>query len=159
MEPRPLSGRRDRRTDLVVARQLGGRPRADQRPRDREHLLLAAGQRARVLIQALADPREQLQRAVADAGDAGQIAAQVAAELEALLDGEVAILDGEREPFLSDAPKLAWSPVIDAKWPITIGPLPGSCEPIPETSGDRLSHAAPNAGTTATTSGPARGGR
>jgi hypothetical protein len=57
----------------------------------------------------------------------------------------VALLDREREPVLVRRPNVASEPVSDANWPTTIGPLPRSCELIPETLGDRLSHDAASA--------------
>src|SRR6266536_59338 len=60
---------------------------AEQGPADRKHLLLAAGQRAGLLRQPLAEYREQLEHACAILGDAGRVVAQERAEVEVLRHG------------------------------------------------------------------------
>ena len=60
-----------------------------QRPRHREHLLLAARQRARVLTPPLAEDRKQLEHALQVASGVALLAPGVQADAEILLHGEV----------------------------------------------------------------------
>jgi hypothetical protein len=65
--------RRQTERRLIEEEQPGP---GQERARDRQHLLLAARQGPGALGQALAQPREQGERMVAIAGDAGRIAPQ-----------------------------------------------------------------------------------
>ena len=60
---------------------------AHQRAADGEHLLLAAGHRARLLLLALLEAREQVEDAVEVLADPLAVAAQVGAQLEVLAHG------------------------------------------------------------------------
>ena len=77
-----------REAERRLVEQQQPRPR-HERARDREHLLLAARERAGALLAALAQAREQLEHALAVRCDPGAVLAQVGAELEVLLDREV----------------------------------------------------------------------
>ena len=76
-----------------------------QRPADREHLLLAAGHRARLLVLALLQAREQVEDALEVLADP-VVAAAVGAHVEVLADGHpreaVASLRREGDPAADD---------------------------------------------------------
>src|SRR6266545_6524767 len=66
-------------------------PRLRQaRPREREHLLLAAGERSRLLVAPLAQPRQLARHLVEVARDRLPVAPQVRAHLQVLPDRELA---------------------------------------------------------------------
>src|SRR5205823_9614668 len=93
----------DPHAGLVEQQPLGLGP---QRAPDREHLPLAAGPRARLLLLALLAPREQLVDAVHVLADPVRVLAQVGAQVEVLADAHareaVAALGRERDPALDD---------------------------------------------------------
>ena len=95
---------------LVEEQELG---LGHQRAADREHLLLTAGHRARLLLLAFLQAREQVEDAVHVLGDAGLVLAQVGPEVEVLTHGHALealaalrrLRDPERDDLLGRGPR------------------------------------------------------
>ena len=94
-----------RQAQRRLVQQQQPRP-GQQRPRNRQHLLLAAGERRGALTQPFAQPREQRQGPLAVLGDAGPVGAGIRPDLQVLLNGEVreqpAALGGLRDAQTHD---------------------------------------------------------